>query len=451
MIGENNYYIGIDIGYYSTKAAYMDPHTRKPVIMDRSGGFGLPYFPSSITYMAEDRTWLIGEEVGEVMDESALVHIDSILEWQSRHVSLQVDDQVYDRSDLMARFISEVASHIWQVNPKAVIKGLTVAMSDMAADEAKLAEKIVAQMKINKNGICFIRSYEGSVAYMAEQVKTSWKRMTVLDFGHMSMRWYTVENSNELHVLPVGLSDSVEGAAVLDSIREGFVKLFADNCAGSALTKSERRAIGRLAVSYFPYVFRNYREGKGLKVSFSFAFPPFQAVMTKEALAEMIGQYEERLRRALSVHESSQVFVTGNGLRMEWPAQLLSEAGWQIAGNDSDAAVKGAAMIAAGVPRQVNRKGFLKNDYGLVDSQDDFHIIAAKGRPHCHTFKPVRLVVSADEEKIVLCTRKSDGSIEMVQSIELRPSEDIKIRNVVLDLSFDQALNPYVAVTEAPL
>lgn len=460
-IRENDYYIGIDFGLYSVKACYIDQHQGQPTMMDRSGGFGQVYVPACMLYLEDEDTWLIGAEAQASLGGEEAFYINDILKLLAEESTVIYGSHEFRGVTLFAIFVSEIAMFVNQLNPKALIKGLCISFSDevyFTINKASIKNSLAKEMKGVKLNLYIQSNTESLIKYLNKYALLEQDTAIIIDFGHTQFRAYSINKDSGYEVASFVMSEKLSGKNVLNSIIEMLQNLYMKYTQKEEITREVKNELMLLARTYFLHVFKCYKEKRALKVTYNFAFPPFQGLISYEELAVVIEPYESLLDQILTkIHAfygEVEVIATGNGFRMGWPLSSIRKKSFKLLVEDVDGMAKGAAIYSHEPDKEglVIHKGFLEYNYGFMMTDGAFMSVIKKGQHYKHETKEVHVIFSRDEDLHVKVYKQiSADAYECVFTKEVYPSSAEQIVSVSLKLSFDAAHNPDVNVHYKPL
>lgn len=445
MKNENEFYIGIDIGHYGSTISYIDQHSDEPVIMDRSGGFGQSSNPTMMAFVEGE--WLIAYEAQDLSSDPEAILVASLMSFVAQKQRLSIGKDLYDGVDLMAFYIDELVNYCFQINPKALIKGLVVTLTGDIFCEVE--ELLVKQLKRNQKfeaakQVRVVKETDVILTYLAYQNLLNLELLRVFDFGHGGFRCYTVARGSTHKITTYNIGNKLSGSSLFQALHQCFVEKYLEHIDEEQLKVEDGLAIARMMTTYYPYIFKSYKEKQSLKVTYNFAFPPFQSRIDKAQLSQIISPYEASLKKFLEGLEpagTAGLVIIGNGLKMEWPMRQLANYESEIQCQECDACAKGAALIAKDSQwlKPSMNKSLLESDYGLLDAEGRFIALACKGQLYNDDFDECYIVmVKETDQRLTLWQRASDDQIIEVLQVDVEAPDEELIYTIGVRLTFDE-------------
>lgn len=456
---ENDFYVGIDIGQYSATASYLDQHSGKPVIIDRTGGFGQVYIKTAMMYAEDEAEWFIGDDATHDPYADSIV-IENVLDMVLSNKAVTIDGKNYSGIELLSIFVRETVDFIYQINPKAELKGLCLTL----IDEVYFAHYIEIEKYFREDAFktvpsVYIRpSSETMLTYLSNYELFEEDSALLFDYGHSGFRVYSIEKKDEFHINLELSTEKLSGSKLISAIEGILESEYLNHLDRDTLTDDETHKLIKLATTYYPYVFKSHKSKKPLKIPYSFAFPPFQGVLTSEVIDSVVepfeATYDNVVKKLVKRSSEQTVIVTGNGFRMGWPMERLRQQGAKLVIEDTDGIAKGAAIYAY-EPVETStfqHAGVLSDIYGFVMGDGSFMPVVKKGHHYQQAIQPIKLTMTQkDKNTIALYKENSEGERTVCMYKEIFPPKDESIYIVSVTMSFDEALIPELKVSYNPL
>ncbi|PKM65311.1 MAG: hypothetical protein CVU95_16030 [Firmicutes bacterium HGW-Firmicutes-2] len=454
-IHENHYYIGIDFGYHTVSMSALDDRSNKPVMLDRTGGYGQIYVPTHMVYLTKEYTWLVGEEATMMGASEDTVFIDNLLTGLCERKSYDVEGVWYESETLIAIYINELLKHLDNINPNHIVKCLTLTLPDRVDYKIhQLLEEILTlhfektKKWKNKFQIHVITNSEAMLAFLEGYNLIVRKQCYLMDFGHEAFRVYDVHLGTHITISLIIESKALSGYVVLEKIKNLLSAAYLSHQKKHDLDEEENRQLQDMCKIYYAYILKAYQSKSDVKITYRFPHPPFQIKLHVSELIKVFepieSAFEKKLTKLKTNEGEYEVMVMGNGFRTLWPKYHLQEKAFSILVEDLDAASKGSALwsLKPYKKKKINHVGRLKKDYGIMiqeDGAEHFFMIAQSGSYYASEFTPVGLVMVRDKDlNIKVLTKDINNKIEQVASLALNPSTSEAIFRVTLKIEFDQ-------------
>lgn len=455
---ENDFYVGIDIGTFSATASYLEQHSLRPVMLDRTGGFGQVYIKTAMLLSGEDSQWLIGEDASHDHYGDVL-YVENIMEALLEDKHYFHGEKHYSASTLFVIFVGEILDFIYQINPNAKLKGLCITLIDK--DYFAIGDSLERCLRNSEwsSGqlIPYVRpSTETMLTYLQAYQLLDMDKALLFDFGHKGFRAYHITKDMGYNIRLMLAMDKLSGSHILKSITEVLTWEYLNHLNKEAVTEEEVLGIDHLAMTYYPYLFKSYKTKKPLKVPFNFAFPPFQGVLGPETIDSVIEPFESTfcnvIKHELKEIQEATVIVTGNGFRMAWPLTRLRQEGIHTIVEDIDGMAKGAAIYAYKPIESslVKHAGVLDADYGFLMSDNSFVPVVYSGHHYKQEAKTLYVTMTKEDDRMLTLYKENNGQRETCMVKDIYPPTEEGIYILGVTVVFDEALTPTIHVTYNP-
>lgn len=419
---ENDYIIGIDVGYKTAIVAYRNGQ-HGPRFLDRTGGYGQLSVPTTILCIDED--WVIGEEV-----YTQAMAGDQIIE---NLLQAYLKDTSGNYEGYMLIFLYHLVDYIYQVNPNAKVKEVRLCFtSDLNSEQveslkSKLMKSLMTQVNILSADECVI-AYKSSEAPDVESF--IW-----MNYGNYSMKVCHYRLGDEVQVKQLASLHDIAGQKIELAIYDMIIKVFQDLNQNKILSKEDELVMAQMTRLYTPYIFKKYQQGGDLRITFNHTFPPFQGLIEEERISSLVAQFEEKfyntLGYSLKQTRCKNLLLTGNGFKMVWPKKVVERRGDVQSEEVIEAIVLGLLSDEV-VNQKLEIRYMDKSAYAigvkvLVDGEETFHPILNSGDK----------IVSESYETLLVVEGGANQSIE-ISAIEEEGLKRLDIINVKNDL--DQPL-----------
>lgn len=454
-IDENDFYIGVDLGYYTAVAGYIDHKNDHIVMMDRTGGYGQVCTPAVIRYLEEEDRWLIGEEAlieDSMNSHQSIIYILNNLETSQ---SVVIKGQKYTAERLISIYINVLVDHVYQINPKATIKGICLTVPDQLyhKNEGVLLEALSNKMGKSIADIYIIPNTEAILTFLTKESLGCSEVCMMIDFGHERFRMYELKKGMGIETKPYLELEKLAGKEIFKNINTCFLELYEQQIYKKELSQKDVKSIEALTKKYYAYIFKAYKEKKPLKITYNFCFPPFQCVLGYKRIQEAIEPFENLFSNILSKisikNTSVEVVVVGNGMKMAWPMNHLKQKHFLKLREERNGIVKGAALVHINKVK-VEQLEPLDLDYGVMiikNNKEEFKAMAYIGDSYRKEFKVLKVIMERKkEENIDLYSRSLLGEITKVTSINMNPITEEDIYCIELSLVFYDETTPSLNV-----
>lgn len=323
-MSENYYTMGIQLNEDHVLCSYKTDQGLGG-LLDRTGGYGKIEVPLKLAYLKDSGEWLIGEEVSAINFELDFL-IEDMLTLCRKNQSIIWADKAYTPQVLMAHFLNEVVHYIYQLNPKAIIKGLRLIFPQdypqvigeaIASEVGQLAKTKVELVSSLTSGVTYIRGNTHEEVIWLHLDDDGMTACLVPMNSALSLQRLSIKSDLSLKKLSIQLESKVE-------------KMYTHHIQRPQLTIEERLTLGKMCQTYLPFVFSKYLDHKPLKITFNETYPPFQGTLSWQVLQEMAEPYMETFKGYIcdmaKGYESHAFFFTGNGFRLQWTKQVIKQA-----------------------------------------------------------------------------------------------------------------------------
>ncbi|MCF8020056.1 MAG: hypothetical protein K9L62_11700 [Vallitaleaceae bacterium] len=457
-IQENHYYVGIDFGHHTVSMSVLDHRSKKPVMMDRTGGYGQIYVPAQMIYLYKEHMWLIGEEAAMMKTSQDTIFMEDLLTAFQERISYDVEGIIFESETLITIYINELLKHLSNVNPNSIIKGLTITLPDRVDDKVSqiLKEALTSFFKETKKGmrefqIYVISNSEAMIAFLEGYNLIERKQCYFMDFGHEAFRIYDVHLDKSITLSLIFESKALSGHVILENIVKLLTTAYLKHKKKKDLGEEEYRQIQDMCKLYYAYILKAYQSKSDVKITYKFTHPPFQIKMLASDIVKVFepieSAFEQKLKKLKIHNEDYEVVVMGNGFRTLWPKHHLQEKKFSFLVEDLDAAAKGAAIwsLKPLKEQKIHHIGRLNKDYGVMiqeDHKERFLRVAQSGSYYASDFTSIGLIMVRDQDLCLkICSKDAYDRIDQVTSIKLQPENSTAIFRVTLKIEFDQEMH----------
>jgi len=340
---EEWYVLGIDLGTTNSVVSFWDCHNNRPEPVDISNGFGKIPMPSVVQYRHEDggSEWIVGEEAYRSMKIYPESTIRSVKRKMGTDKKIVINNTEYLPEEISAKILSELATHISGMNPKAEIIGAVVSVPYDFDDAAKKATVRACELAgFSDMLICLMEEPKAAaLAYNFRRQLMKDEKILVFDFGGgtLDITLFHVVEKDEGRIKIQVISEGGEAYHGGDNIDEIITNL----CYGLIEERTKITADQITAENQVEVVTRA-REAKerlsGVKtfrIPFTFCIPPFVEQLSRDGLEELIASFIEKTRKlvmkalreaytgALLPDDVDRVLLEGGSSQMPWVKNML--------------------------------------------------------------------------------------------------------------------------------
>jgi len=344
---EDWYILGIDLGTTNSVISYWDNTNRRPEAIDISNGFGKIPLPSVVQFRQDEDDnhdeWVIGEEAYRSMKIYPQSTVRSIKRKMGTNATTTLGNKDYLPEEISAKILTELVSHAQNLNPKAEIAGIVVAVPydfDDAAQKATLRACEIAGL--SDKLICLIKEPNAAALnynFSPHSQLTQGERIMVFDFGGgtLDITIFHVADRDEsqikLQVIGQG-GDAQHGGDDIDNSLIEACGNFIKNKTGQAATD--------LAIENQVELIARAREAKerltglsSFRIPFTFCIPPFVEQLTRDEFHNIIKPFIEKTRKlvlkalretytgSLTPEDIDKVLLEGGSSIMPWVREML--------------------------------------------------------------------------------------------------------------------------------
>lgn len=461
---ESFFILGVDLGDQSSSIAFFNVGRNTPETIDISGGYGKPGMPTAMQYAKEGREWVFGEYAllnrGQTTDSLYL----SLLEKLPRREYLDVDGKPQSIESVMGVYVKELIQNCKNINPRAEIAGITLAVPSYTSDETKEAlaavfkaagyEKALIEMVPDRE--CVFSHYFHKREIKAETV-------VLLDFGSRELRGgiYGITPGTGAEKTKItSLSSMIEkkcGAAVMDKAITGMLADFfaaETKIPAKSLDIRITEQLHSFAYQHKDILLQKNIGRKPVKLYFNFAYPPVVCAVDDKTMERLIKPFVidfngflKRLfskslyssgggKPVLNASGINTVICTGGGFEMLWARTLVEDffSGSEVlfSKNSKGIIAEGACIRSAAALSAIPEKPFavedrhkLDADIGVrisKDKKERFYPIIERNSFWWQDHEPVSFIFSEEtrsESSIQLLCRNSHGEVKRLGDIPL--------------------------------
>ncbi|PKM52520.1 MAG: hypothetical protein CVV02_01860 [Firmicutes bacterium HGW-Firmicutes-7] len=347
-LSEANYIVGIDVTENEATISYIDQKSLKPIIYDRSGGYGQVSIPTVMQYVIEEKAWLIGEHANMNRNVEGTLIVDHLLEILLNKEEVEIGGEKICPERLLFIYIENILESFKQLNPHATISSLSLALPDRyyhdIINEVENGLKAFENIKLN-----VVMSSQAVFEWL-QYIKQPFKgRTLIFDYSYNNFATSRLETKDD--TIHLDLISSKPEIAISD-VEKVFIEelnlQYQHHLKLQHLSKEELLNIKQMLIEQEQWIFQKYAKKQSAKVYYSFAYPPFQKVLNYKRMDELIMPFRIKLEKFIDQFaQFDQVILIGKGCKLQWPVDIISEKMNVLALNPYEVVSNGCCLIAA--------------------------------------------------------------------------------------------------------
>ena len=479
-VSETDFILGIDLGNSSSAIAMFG--TNRPEVIDLSGGYGKQSIPTVMQYVPDTNEWVFGEYAVLNQGFGNELTIRSIIDKLGLGEYVEIEKKLLGYSDILTLFLKELISNCYSINPKAEIAGIVLAVPEYLSEEAKSE----LSRSLNRSGygnalIQFATDNECILSQYYFDKPVEDEKILILDFGNRGMKGSVFEISSgadgiKATSLAYMHSKDLSTELIDQDVEQLFTEYYLQENEGK-LTKQVKNLISAFAYQHKDLLFQKKLTDRPTKLYFNFAYPPFQKMVTKEIVEDLIFSYRDKLQNFVSelcdraYKQNGEVFetiiCTGGGFEMLWIREEVKNIfkGSNIVINKYAKGIvaEGASVIAADKLSVIKTNRFNIEDNNKVqvdigvkvksNKSDRFIAIIEKNTFWWQKQESKMLIINEETDKpifIELFKRDENGQITSLDKLQLSglPNRPKGATKIALDLEFDDYKKLIVTVKD---
>lgn len=350
LLNEINYIVGIDLSAHEAIVSYLDHKSFTPIIFDMSGGYGQSAIPLAMLYLVEEKEWLIGEQAFLNRHQENTIFVSKLLELNLQSNILTIGNHQYSSEELLLIFIKKILEGLVQINPKANIVDLAIAIPDDLHDEIEGLVELSLKPLSEHLKLQIVPSTKALIKYLQYYEVAFDSKTVVLYYEYEHFRTSTInKNGNEIHVTIDKNDENLSIKLIEKIIKKKFASIYLEHIKKEVMSIDDENSITELIHNQLPWFFQKYRLKQGMKIYYSFAYPPFQKLISFKEIEELLLPFEKRLREFVKTFkvDEYQVILIGTGYKMHWPIAIINEFTKPMNINPVGCISKGCCLIAA--------------------------------------------------------------------------------------------------------
>ena len=402
---------------------------RRAMILDRSGGYGSPLVPLSMTWLPDEACWMPGKVHGSE-------HIPG-----SKQLENLLEDIVGRKADgrLLTEYIVGLSDFLSQVDPNSIIKSLSLSIPrEYVAYENVLIKALKEKMTCPVS----VHSQEEAVGMYIAEIYPEISHWLWLHYSAAGLEVYSIDNDGGLRLKRCSCNEAVSLGKIKGKLRYHIQQTMMTAAGTQRLEQAELQAAEEMTDMYLPQLFRQMEAGKALKLTFNHTFPPFQGVMTQEVMdgfMSPVRQGLEMLFGSMSDRKAQGWLLTGEGFRHTWVRNVVKSCFHGDQKVCQESSVLGL-LYGLGANSPVIHEDLAKWDYGFLiedDQQEIFVPWIGKGHWLYGQIRPLTLMLGPGErQEIHLYERRNHETMEVVASCSVYDTRENQPTRLKMDLKY---------------
>ena len=326
MSDENKFIIGIDLGNLTSTVSYFDFNQRDISVVDISGGYGKFSVPTVVSYNVDSKDWIFGEYAILNRGFSNEIIIDNIIDNLSKNLIYSHKNEDITLILVLSKFILFLIESIKNINPNANIEGIVISTSsyvnsDYLKEAFKLAKIEHLLLKIANDKECILKSYFYKNDILEDKIM-------VVDYGNREARAsvYQLEEEGKIACLKTCFNKDISQQRLFNITKNLITKKFLEETGKTDLTEYEKNNLEAFIYQQFDIIFQR-QVTSDIKLYYNFFYPPFQKLITKQELFDIISFFENEINiffndlfKKLNIDENSikNIILTGGGIEIDF-------------------------------------------------------------------------------------------------------------------------------------
>ena len=308
-----SYNIGISIGHKNASIYYWDNIKNEPEALDISGGYCGTNIPVAMEYIEFDSKWIISSK------NSTTNIVDDLLNKLNNREEVTINDKVFRIEEIIIKFVSELISNIYYIDPYASINKVVIAVSSDSYLNFK--------NKINFNSCDYevISCVEAVSIYEKEKNLLNIDEYNIIDFGHSGFKSYNIKKTDE-HIR-INLDEFINdfsGRKIEKWLFENLMKMCAKNKID--INKEDEMIIESMVKEYLPLVLNKKEHKKPIRVYFNLFYPPFVEELSHKIINDEICNVINNIEKFFQKQSREEVcFLMGNCFEMHWLSKVIEK------------------------------------------------------------------------------------------------------------------------------
>lgn len=326
MSNENKFIVGIDLGNLTSTVSYFDFNQMNIDVVDVSGGYGKVSVPTVVSYNIDTQDWIFGEYAILNKGFGNEIIIENIVENLGKDLTYTVKDKNITLTLALSKFLLFLIENIKNINPNANIEGIVLSTSSYAKNEYieeafKLANIDDLLLKIANDKECILKSYFYENDILGNKI-------IIIDYSNRQLRAsiYEIEEEGKIKCIKTFFNENIGQQRLYNITKNLITKKFLEETGKIDLTEYEKNNIDSFVYQQFDIIFQR-QTLSDIKLYYNFFYPPFQKVITKQELFDIISFFENEINiffndlfNNVDIKESEikNVILSGGGMEIDF-------------------------------------------------------------------------------------------------------------------------------------
>ena len=326
MSNENKFIVGIDLGNLTSTVSYFDFNHMNIDVVDVSGGYGKVSVPTVVSYNIDTQDWIFGEYAILNKGFGNEIIIENIVENLGKDLTYTVKDKNITLTLALSKFLLFLIENIKNINPNANIEGIVLSTSSYAKNEYieeafKLANIDHLLLKIANDKECILKSYFYENDILGNKI-------IIIDYSNRQLRAsiYEIEEEGKIKCIKTFFNENIGQQRLYNITKNLITKKFLQETGKIDLTEYEKNNIDSFVYQQFDIIFQR-QTLSDIKLYYNFFYPPFQKVITKQELFDIISFFENEINiffndlfNNVDIKESEikYVILSGGGMEIDF-------------------------------------------------------------------------------------------------------------------------------------
>ena len=326
MSNENKFIVGIDLGNLTSTVSYFDFNQMNIDVVDVSGGYGKVSVPTVVSYNIDTQDWIFGEYAILNKGFGNEIIIENIVENLGKDLTYTVKDKNITLTLALSKFLLFLIENIKNINPNANIEGIVLSTSSYAKNEYieeafKLANIDHLLLKIANDKECILKSYFYENDILGNKI-------IIIDYSNRQLRAsiYEIEEEGKIKCIKTFFNENIGQQRLYNITKNLITKKFLQETGKIDLTEYEKNNIDSFVYQQFDIIFQR-QTLSDIKLYYNFFYPPFQKVITKQELFDIISFFENEINiffndlfNNVDIKESEikNVILSGGGMEIDF-------------------------------------------------------------------------------------------------------------------------------------
>lgn len=339
FFNENDFIIGIDIGNLTSSISYFNFNQNIFDIVDASGGYSKASIPTLVSYNTETKEFVFGEHAILNKSTGNDFLFENIFENLPKNTEYNINDEKITDIYILSKYILFLIDNIKSINPNFNIKGIVLAISSYfnedtiknikkAFELAGLKDKLIKIVDY-RECILNIYFYENKIQNIEN------KKIMLLDYANRQVRvsFYKALKNNLITCDKTFFKEDIAQNRIYNIIKTLIIKKFKEFTKKDTITQEEANQLDIFTYQQFDFIFQKGNMSD-VKLYYNFHYPPFQATIHKEEIAEITSFFKKEIDlffnnifKEIDFDEKDyeNIILTGGTIELEFISNILKQ------------------------------------------------------------------------------------------------------------------------------